>query len=187
MKIIIKIIQQAVFGVLAMFFVLTPVGFCEVELTQFDTVMPPVGVQISLTLDAEATRQTTTTVALTKYPIVGNFTYSPLVGFTEASDILTYTGTLTRDLRFDFHSSMKSNAGTTTAHIAIFYNGILYNPKSIMGTFEKTAGEAKAMSVGCVFEDVETGDTFQLVLWSDQAGAIITVTHITAIISSFGR
>lgn len=181
-------IITCVLALLVLFPALVPLNAYAVDPSvEYDVVQPPLSVQISLTLDAEATRQTTTTVALTKYPITGNFTYSPMVGFTQSGDILTYSGTDTRDIRIDLFPGMKSDSNATTVHIGIFYNGVLYAPQSVMGTFEKTAGEAKSLSVGCIFEDVETGDTFQFVLWSNVAGAVITVTHLTGIISASGR
>lgn len=153
----------------------------------FNEVMPPLSTMSSIAHDAEATRQTTTTVAGTPYSIVGNFTHSPLVGFSEASDILTYTGTMTRELRFNISSSMKASAGLATLHVGIFYNGTLYSPESEAGTYEKSSGEAKAMSVSFKIPGVATNDTFEYVLWCDKAGAVVTVTHFTATIDPSGR
>lgn len=150
------------------------------------SVIPPMGLQVSLTLDAEVNRQTTTTLADTPYQINGNFVYDMNDGFTIASDVIKYVGTTTRDLKVTFSASLKSDTGASILHIGFFKGGVLYTPKSETGGYEKSSGEALNLKVAFAFEDIATNTEFTPVLWSNSAGAVVTATHITILFEPWG-
>ena len=146
-------------------------------------VVPEAYASIELRIDSgDLERTTTTTVAGTRYPVTGVFTYD-LVGFTQVSDELTYTLPTVQPRTFFFSASIivKGNSPSCRVHFGVFVNDVEVNPASITGTYLKTAGEAQATGGMSFIIHLEQNDEIHLVLWSDSAGEEVVTTHLNAV------
>lgn len=147
------------------------------------------GVDLIITgVDGEPADRTTDCVTIgQRYPVVGNFTWS-LQGFTQSGNILTYTleTPVPRRLAFVGSISAKGNVPGSTLHYSVWHDGVEIFPRSVTGTYLKTAGEAIAMSVS-FFIDIEKNDTLEVRTWSGSANEQVETTHLNYIIFPIGR
>ena len=127
----------------------------------------------------------TTTLADTWYPIYGTFINDFIGNFSLDGDHILYSGAMTRKFEIDGHIVTKGDGNGITAHFGILKNGVVL-PGSIMGNYMKTLNEPFQAS-GTSVAEFEAGDEIQLGIMSDDAGAVITVEHLTTTMRSFPR
>lgn len=123
-----------------------------------------------------------------RYSVVGNFIYD-LQGFTESGNILTYTLSTPVPRRFAFIGAItaKGDVPGTVIHYSVYHNGFEIFPKSISGTYMKTADQAQALAGYSFFVDLEQTDTLELKAWSGVAGESIITTHLNYTVFPIGR
>lgn len=157
---------------------------------ELDTIMPEALASMKLDISGlEPERTTTTTLAGTRYPINGVFTFPHMMGFSIIGDTITCDLSLAEPKLFKIHANIvcKTNGTGKRPHFGVMQNDVELNPELITGAFLKVSGEAQATGGLSFPVYVETGDEFRFVTWSDQDGLEITLTHFTAHMEPTGR
>jgi len=124
-----------------------------------------------------------------RYPVIGNFTYRFLTGFTESGNILTYTveSDVPRLFLFTGNVSAKGDKTGTTLHYSVWHNGSEVFPRSITGAYQKTANEAINFGSFSFLIGLVENDTLEVRTWSGSANEDVTTTHLTYTITPIER
>lgn len=114
---------------------------------------------------------TTTTVAGTYYKLEGTFNNSVIEGFAIETDILTYKGD-PGNFIIMYAGTFSSNTVQTVVTLGLFKNGTLVTGtgRDVLIKLTDDLPEIAAFTV----VNLQEGDTLQLRIKSDQAGAQIT-------------
>lgn len=126
---------------------------------------------------------TTTVLAATYYPIAGPFTNTVLEEFTLGVDYIEFSNGETVHVKIDYSGTFSSDTNNTAITVGVKLNGGIV-AGSVGVVVIKAAGDSGSVS-GTVVVEITTGDQIQLVLQSDQAGAVITASTFTTSLNRF--
>ena len=150
--------------------------------TQFEFLNDRIDEQVNgVFASLDTLDSTAIATAGTYYPIEGDFTNSPMVGFGVGTSSINYTGTETRSFEIDWHSTVHKLTGNSTILIGLKKNTTV-DDRSIMGTLVTTV--ALQMS-GTAVVQLSTGDSITLVVTSDSSTDTIAVDYFTTTIRPF--
>lgn len=126
---------------------------------------------------------TTTTLAATYYPIAGPFTNTVRKQFSLGVDSIIYDYPKNIFVEIAYSGTFASNVNNTFIGAAVKKNGaVIAGSEGVVKT--KLAGDEGSTSASAVVE-LAQGDTIQLVVKSDQAGANITAETFSTTLSVF--
>ena len=126
---------------------------------------------------------TTTTLAGTYYPITGPFTNPILEQFTVGVNYIEFSNHETVYVKIIYSGTFESDTNNTTITAGIKLNGTLITGSE--GAFKlKAIGDSGGVSATVAVE-ITSGDQIQLVIKSDQAGAVITCDTFTTSLNRF--
>lgn len=126
---------------------------------------------------------TTTTLAATYYPIAGPFTNTVIEKFSLGIDYIEFTNHETVYVKIVYSGTFQSDTNNTEITTAVKLNGAVITGSQ--SSFKlKAAGDSGSVSAVVVVE-ITTGDQIQLVLQSNQAGAVITAVNYTTALNRF--
>lgn len=128
-------------------------------------------------------QDTTTTAAGTFYKLEGLFTNEILCGCSACGGILTYTDSVTRCLKIIINATLKTDTNNTTVTMGIYKNGALEINSQMQTKLVQVTDRGTIPLVDVI--ELSTGDTIEIRIASDKAGAKVTATFITASAAKF--
>jgi len=179
--------KSVAFYVLFLTAVLIPLSLAAAETEEYSFVWPEHrvdGVLIITGDDGEDIDRTTPCENDgQRYPVVGNYEYN-LEGFTESGNVLTYVEGTSVPRRFNIVGVMtaRSDDVGSFTHFSVWLNDAEISPRSITGTFMKTANQAQGLPGFSFSVDLVDDDELEFMTWTDSAGGNITLTHFNYMI-----
>jgi len=144
------------------------------------------GKKVGIYASLDSATTTTITTAATYYPILGDFTNSPIENFSGAVTYtpgIKYDGAMTQYFEIDWHATISADGANTTICGGVKKNGVL-DVRSVMHQFCKNAAQLYNLSGTFVVELAED-DEIQLVTTSDGNGDVLTFDKFTTTITEF--
>ena len=127
--------------------------------------------QANAYLSASADTTITTGGAGNWYPVQGTFV-NDFTNFELDTDKIKYIGTETYEFEVDMHAKFATDKTSETTNITLKHDGVACE-NCKMGAYLKTADEPMNVSSTHIVT-LEPNDTLQIVVQSDEAGAVLT-------------